>query len=640
MRFQKYPAVVLTVFLAFAFSLPAVSQEASPMVPLEDLWAIVKFAGQPAGFYHEKIERDQEGRFLTSIEMNVVINRLQSRVEMRSSSQYTESADARLIGIKSESSSSNQSTRLEVTVGEGSLLVRTTSGGISYDRKVQFTGTLMGPEALRRTTVAMLSAPGDTVSVQSFMPEVQTVANFARKAIGTELLTIEGKQMSGLKVEDIIEKLPGKTTSWLDSSGRLLRQVYESPLGEFETTRTAQKPMHSEGFAVPELPAEAYGRTLARSDIRLPHERLMERVKIRIVHRKPELGWPELEAENQRVLEKKPESLVLEVWRPTRRAKALRPAQSTAEIETFLRANPLLQSDDAGVQDILRKMGPLDSNAFLAALALQKWTAENMKFDTGVAIASASEVARDRKGTCFGYSVLLGSLARAAGIPSRFKMGYVYVSGIWGGHAWVEVLVGNEWIPIDAAAYYPGIADAARFSAFSSSLEEGISTQIGALMQLYGNLDIQILEYTLNGRRITVPEDAKAYGIENNTYRNPWLELTVVKPDSFSFTRLDSVWPDNTVVAMEGPQNQTVEIRKLSRLPHDETVPEQYLQQVGISGDRRSIKISGFRGIEMSSTEEAGLSFLNKDEAWLVIARGKDAPSLLRRIASQMELPR
>jgi hypothetical protein len=219
-------------------------------------------------------------------------------------------------------------------------------------------------------------------------------------------------------------------------------------------------------------------------------------------------------------------------------------------------------------------------------------------------------------------------------------MGYVYVSGIWGGHGWVEVLAGNEWIPIDAAAYYPGIADAARFSAFSSSLEEGISTQIGALMQLYGNLDIQILEYTLNGRRITVPEDAKAYAVESNTYRNPWLELTVVKPDSFSFTRLDSVWPDNTVVAMEGPQNQTVEIRKLSRLPHDGIGPEQYLQQFGISGNQRSIEISGFGGIEMSSTEKAGLSFLNEDEAWLVIAKGKDAPSLLRRIASQMELSR
>lgn len=37
------------------------------------------------------------------------------------------------------------------------------------------------------------------------------------------------------------------------------------------------------------------------------------------------------------------------------------------------------------------------------------------------------------------------------------------------------------------------------------------------------------------------------------------LGLTVVKPDSFRFTRLDAVWPDYTIVAMEGPQRQTVD---------------------------------------------------------------------------------
>ena len=261
--------------------------------------------------------------------------------------------------------------------------------------------------------------------------------------------------------------------------------------------------------------------------------------------------------------------------------------ESNSELASFLAANPLFQSDDTGVRRILREIGPLDSDVFQSSLALQRWTAENLRFDSGIAVASASEVARDRKGTCFGYSVLLGSLARAAGIPSRFKMGYVYASGMWGGHAWVEVLVGNDWIPIDAAAYSPGPADAARFSAFSSSLEEGISTGIGALAQLYGNLDIQILEYTLKGRRVTVPVDAPPYVTGDNIYRNQWIGLTVVKPDSFRFTRLDAVWPDYTVVGMEGPQRQSVEIQKLPYSPRNGTEPGGYLRQTVIFGDQR-----------------------------------------------------
>ena len=45
-----------------------------------------------------------------------------------------------------------------------------------------------------------------------------------------------------------------------------------------------------------------------------------------------------------------------------------------------------------------------------------RW-AENMKFDSGIAVASASEVARDGKGTCFGYSVLSGTFVNIAASP-------------------------------------------------------------------------------------------------------------------------------------------------------------------------------------------------------------------------------
>jgi hypothetical protein len=638
---QEYPvkwitAVLLSLFMIIGPSQIALSQEASTMIPAEDLWAEVKIAGQPSGYYHEKTERDKSGEISTSVELIIVINRVGSKVEVRTNSVSKESTDAQLVAIKNETSSSNQSTLMEVTISDGSLLIRTTSGGKSYDRKAPFTGALIGQEAARRMTLAGLKSPGDTISYQTFSPELGSVATVTRKAIGMEHLMIEGKQWSGLKVEDAMGNLPGKTTVWLDGTGRLLRQVQDSPFGEVETIRTAQKRIQPEGSPINALPEEAYGRTLAHSNIRLPHDRSIERIKIRITHRKPELGWPNLEADNQRVLEKTPTAIVLETWRPMPKTKALRPVKSSPAVASFLAPNPLLQSDDLGVQGILREITTLDSDLFHSSLALQKWTAENMQFDTGIAVASASEVARDRKGTCFGYSVLLGSLARAAGIPSRFRMGYVYVSGIWGGHAWVEVLVGDDWIPIDAAAYSPGPADAARFSAFTSSLEEGISTQIGALMQLYGNLDIQILEYTLKGRRTTVPVDAKPYVANNNTYRNSWLGLTVAKPDSFHFTKLDAFWPDDTIVAMEGPQHQTVEIQKSGYSPQYETAA--YLRGAGISGIQKNITFAGFPAVEITSPEAAGLSFVDKDEVWIVKAKGADAPSLLHKVVSRIKL--
>ena len=180
---HKSSATLLAVFLLLALSLPALSQEASITVPLEDIWADLKLAGQPAGYYHEKTERDEGGRILTFVETIVVINRLNSRVEIRTKSEYTESKDAQLLAIKSETSSSKQSTLMEVTVGDGLLLVRTTSGGKSYDRKVPYTGTLLGPEAVRRVVLAGLKLPGDTISLQIFVPELGSVAALPAKRL-------------------------------------------------------------------------------------------------------------------------------------------------------------------------------------------------------------------------------------------------------------------------------------------------------------------------------------------------------------------------------------------------------------------------------------------------------------------------
>jgi hypothetical protein len=361
MCLHKSAATLLAVFLLLAPPLPALSQEASIIAPLEEIWADLKLAGEPAGYYHEKTERDEVGRILTLVETIVVINRLKSKVEIRTKSEYTESKDAQLVGIRSETSSSKQSTLMEVTVGDGLLVIRTTSGGKSYDRRVPYAGTLLGPEAVRRVVLARLKLPGDTISLQIFVPELGSVASVTRKAIGTEKFMIEGKQLSGLRVEDVIEKLPGKINVWLDSAGRLLRQVQESPFGEVDVIRTVQKPTQADRLPVNTLPAEAYSCAVARANIRLPYERSIEQMKIRITHRKPKRGWPDLESDNQRVLEKTAESLVLEIRRPTPKTTERGPMKSSSELAPFLAANPLLQSDDTGVKNILRDIGSLAS---------------------------------------------------------------------------------------------------------------------------------------------------------------------------------------------------------------------------------------------------------------------------------------
>jgi hypothetical protein len=635
---SRKPHFVLVVTLLCSCLAVAQSSTAGSDTKKE-IWAECRLAGSQAGYYHEKTE-SQNGQMVTSIENDLVFNRMGSKVEIKSTSRSAEAEDGRLLSISSEMSSSAQSTKIDATVTGQSLTIRTSTGGKTYDRTLPFIGELLGPAAARRLTNALKSA-GDTVSYQMFFPELGSLATVTDTFAAREQVTIDGTQMQALKLEQTLSAMPGTIDLWLEDDGWLLRQITHSPFGDIETVRTSSENLQNREIKGATLPEESFKNTLVTANIRLPEERLIEQLTIRIHHKKSELGWPDFSADNQKVLEQTADHVILEIRQVSPKKDGQRPLQNaSSKGMAFLKPNALLQSDDTAVRQISEKVVGNDPDAFRAARSLQKWTNENMHFDLGIAIAPGSEVAKNLRGTCFGYAVLLASLARAEGIPSRIRMGFVYAGGIWGGHAWVEILTGDNWIPLDGALYSPGPADAARVSFFTSGLEEGTIAQVGELAKLFGNVDITILDYTIHGRRVVVPRDAKPFSISDDTYQNPWLGHTVQKPKGFRYTQLDSTWPESTIVAMEGPRNQTLQIRSHSEsLPVDEKAAEQkLLNAADIVGRARETKLSGYRGTLMSSADSAGFAFKQGGDVLVITAKGPKAAPLLMEVVANLKL--
>jgi hypothetical protein len=91
---------------------------------------------------------------------------------------------------------------------------------------------------------------------------------------------------------------------------------------------------------------------MARSNIALPDPRGVTAVTLRLHQLKPDLGWPDLEAPSQRVLEKSGATLVVEVRRP----EMGRGQSDDKPDESYLRPNALVQSDDAEVVRIAREV--------------------------------------------------------------------------------------------------------------------------------------------------------------------------------------------------------------------------------------------------------------------------------------------
>ena len=639
---HRLTVVALALFvicgLAFLARLPLSGYSAQAAA---DLWYVIKIAGQPVGYIHEETRAEEQG-LNTDSKMMIVLNRLGSRVEIGFLSTSEETPEGLLRRVRYEMTASSQATKSEAVVHEGTIEIRNESGGKTYSSTLNYTGELYGPEGIRRLTAAGLKNPGDKVTIQTYVAEASLIGKMSRTVLSRETVKIGTREIAALKVEEILEGMPIKRTGWLDEQGNLLRQDEPGPFGMIEVWRS-EKSMALAATSGGELPQEVYKSSIVRANIRLPRALPIDYLKLKLIHRSPELGWPDLEIAGQKVISQSEKEVILEIRRREAPPGAGFPVAKTEINRPFLEPNAYIQSDDAEILRLARELVGAERDAFRAALELERWVAGNMSFDLGIVFAPASEIIRDRRGTCVGYATLLATLARAAGIPSRVVMGYVYALGMFGGHAWAEVMIGERWVPLDAAIVNAGAADATRISLAASSLAEGFGEiTLGGLQQAFGQVGIEILGFQSGGKVHSVTPGAGPYSITGDRYDNPWLGVRLTKPAGFRFGKLDAVWPDRTVVGLGGPAGETAVLEQHEIYPWED--PEravwQKLESLVAGGKKGRLKIGEEDALLLDSGDgqRSAAAIIQGLEAWIIRAEGKDAPLVLRRIAESIQI--
>ena len=634
-------AAIAIQTLAFpAETLPNNLQE-NAAGPSSDLWYVIKIAGQPAGYIRETTIAEKQV-LKTNSQMVVVLNRLGSRVEIGFFSFSEESPEGVLRRVRYEMTASSEATRSEALVGDGKVEIRNESGGKTYSGTLSYTGKLLGSEGIRRLTAAGLKKPGDKVVFQTFLAEASLIGKMTRTFISRETIRLGAREISALKVEEVLEGLPIKRTGWMDEQGNLLRQQEPGPFGLMEVYQSERAEALAAAYGA-ELPQEVYQNSIVRTNIRLPRAFPIDSLKVRMIHRQPELGWPDLDSSGQKVLSRSDKEVILEIRRPKPLSGAAFPVARTEDNHLYLEPNALIQSDDAEILRLAKELVGAEQDAFEAAISLERWVAENMKFDLGIVFAPATEIIRNRRGTCVGYATLLASLARAAGLPSRIVMGYVYALGMFGGHAWTEVMIGEKWVPLDAAVVNAGAADAARIAVVSSSLADGLGEiTLGAAQQVFGHVGIEIIAFETGGKIYSVPLEAEPFLVKGNAYENPWLGIHWEGPVGFKIVKTDALWPDRTVVGLDGPAGEKCALEQHEFYPWEE--PEQAvwtkLKSMVPEGKKDRLKTREAEALVTDSADGRGsaAAFIRGLEVWIIRTEGKDAPGLLRQLAKSIRI--
>lgn len=155
-----------------------------------------------------------------------------------------------------------------------------------------------------------------------------------------------------------------------------------------------------------------------------------------------------LAMKSQAVEKQSDETLILTV--NPRRAEPKEKVQlpiTDTRFADYLQPTREIRSDDANVMAKAKEIVGADREGWSVARKLSDWTHQNLKWKR-VDVADAAQTLATLEADCLEFSELYIAMARSLGLPARIVTGLAHSGGTFGGHAWVEVYVG-EWVELD-----------------------------------------------------------------------------------------------------------------------------------------------------------------------------------------------
>ncbi len=470
---SKWAAIALGLLAPLATPGRALAQQ--------DSWDAVFLSGSKVGHMHTTVEPLQErGRKLVRVRVNFNLSFKRGKDTATMELEYgtIETPEGEVLRLDTRTHASQQVMRVHGDVVDGKMTLKIDGGNQRQQEVIPWGPEVRGPYGPEQSFSRSPMKPGEVRKLKTFVPDLNKVAEATLTARAVEPIALGGGvNRDVLRVDQELTALDGKKmpemsqTFWVDSAGQVLK-THNDAFGGMVTYRTTKEgalkpPAEGQQFDLIQGLVVKIGRKITR-----PEESRSVVYKVTMPEADPGQFFP-----NDRRQSTKPgpdsHSAILEV-------KTAGPDDGPAGPETvgpeFLRSNPLVNSDDAGVIALSRRAIGAASAPWAKARAINKWVAVNMKdknFSTS--FAAADEVARTLSGDCTEHGVLTAAMCRAQGIPARVVVGLVYATSLggFGFHMWNEVYVNRRWVAIDSA-FDQDAVDAVHLKLSDTSLD-GVS---------------------------------------------------------------------------------------------------------------------------------------------------------------------
>jgi intracellular sulfur oxidation DsrE/DsrF family protein len=400
--------------------------------------------------------RSVEGNLVTTTDqMHLTISRGGTVLNVTTSETYVETTEGKPLGFKTTEDLGimNKTVEGKITPG-GKLEVTTTQMGAAETKTMDYPAGALLSEGIRLLEIKKGLKAGTTYETIVFSPALLMPLD-AKVAIGeTENIDLFGRVVPLTKVE-VVMNSPGfslPSVSFVDSEHRPQKTVAPMLGMGLEIIACNRKFALSDNDLVDFL-----DRLLLDSPVEMKNIGSLSSATYYLKPRdKAELNIP---TSPSQTIEQSRSGIIAVTVKPAvpKGGASLPYAGKNKLALDSLGPTGYLQSDNENVIALAKAAAGDAKDAAIAAKRIEAFVKGYIsEKNLSVGYASAAEVALSRQGDCTEHAVLTAAMCRAMGIPARIVFGIAYADefigriGVFGGHAWTEVFIVDEWIDLDA----------------------------------------------------------------------------------------------------------------------------------------------------------------------------------------------
>jgi transglutaminase-like putative cysteine protease len=475
-----YFRIIITSLLVLCSSLTSLAAPFGKIEvpPLSERWFGIYVNSERVGFYRQRIDKSGDGYRMEgngSVRMKVMS--FSKEASMRET--YLVSKSLALRSFDVEQTVNGTSSHVSGTVSGSTVHVKSEESGKTTDKMLKFKGDIYPGPALNLYPLMRTVTAGSSYKIQAFDPEEVKIKDIQITVLGEDK-TSEG--LPALKMRNNLYPFVNNDI-WVDGQGNTVEESVREGL----VTTKAERPDALGSFISDWALAKKdliYDFSLVRVQPPIKEPKKLTGLAVEISDWNDALA---LLQEGGQQVQKRGNGRV--VFRTGSLVQVPPETKTQKPADAQLKPADKIESDAPEIKAQAKTLAVGVTNQEKLARILAAWTADWLK-DTIDDGGSAVESFKSKSGNCQTHARLYTALARAAGIPTRFVSGLVYLDGMgFLYHSWAESFIGDRWISVDPT-YNQLPADPTHLKL----LEGHLPQDMAPIIAIIGRIKMTVLE--------------------------------------------------------------------------------------------------------------------------------------------------